>query len=294
MKSLLFSASLLVATATLNADEPSEQLPTDTLLEVVAVSQANFDSIDTLTAVYKWHETSPNRPPRVGNTHFVWDRRNNRFRSAFKIDGHTTDTITTPSEFVRIGQGRTRTSPPADSRKYWSADVLSPARLFGTGDRPLWQRLKTYTTWAEANDRITITSSQDDDDLTYTIRMAYTGLRDNKVFVTRTLSKSNAFNPTLIVRSKGTDIATARLIDVTSWTYQTIDGIVIPRSNSVSKFNEHTGAPVSQRNMHLRTATLNGLLDESVFSTELAAATENDAFAFPEDRPPSALSFKSK
>lgn len=81
------------------------------------------------------------------------------------------------------------------------------------------------------------------------------------------------FTPTLIVRSKGTDTTTANLIDVTSWTYTTVDGIVIPRSISVSKFDERTGAPTMQRNLYLKSAIVNERLDKSTFDTDEAHST---------------------
>lgn len=269
MKSVTFCVLLVAITASLVADEPVGTPATDTLGEIVSAAQANFEGIDTLTAIYKWHETTPNRQPRDGSVHFVWDQKNSRFRSAFHADDLASDTITTPTEFVRVRPGQQRAFPPADSRKYWSAGVLSPTRLFGTGDRPLWQSLKTYTTWPETNDRISITSSGEGDDFTYAIRMHYIGIGDTKVFVTRTLTKGNAFNPTLIVRSIGTEASTANLIDVTSWTYKIIDGIVIPKSISVSKFDEQTGAPIMQRNLYLKFAKVNEALADSVFDTEV-------------------------
>ena len=274
MKTFMLCGALFASTFTLAADESPDRLPAETLAEIVSVAQANFEGIEAMAAIYKWNEATPGRPPRDGNVRFAWDQKNDRFRSAFEVADLTSDTITTPTEFVRISPGQQRTSPSADSRRYWSADVLSPARLFGSGDRPLWQRFKTYTTWKEANDRITIDSSEDSDDLTYTIRMAYTGLNNTKVFVTWILSRSNAFNPTLIARSKGTDIATARLIDVTSWTYKTVDSIVVPRSIAVSTFDERTGVPIMQRNLHLRFAKVNDALDESAFDTDVALSIE--------------------
>lgn len=269
MRAVAFCVSLVAITTSLTADEPTDALATDRLVEIVSAAQSNYERIETLTATYTWHETMPNRQPRDGYVDLVWDQQNSRFRSAFHIDELVYDTITTTSEFVRLGPGKKETFPSAESRKYWSADVFSPVRLFGTQDEPLWQSLQAYTTWPEANDRISITSSAEGDDLIYTMRMHYIGHGETNVYVTKTFAKANAFNPTLIVRSKGTAPSAANLIDVTAWTYGTINGVVIPKSISVSNFDERTGAPVMHRSVHLTFATVNEAFGESAFDKEV-------------------------
>ncbi len=234
------------------ADEGETKPSTAVLCEIVDVAQQNYEKIETLSAIYEWHQTTPKRRPSSGDIHFVWDRKQNRFRSNYRTPEFNLDSVTTPTAFVRIGPGKTKEYPASDSRRFWSAGVLSPARLFGTSNRPLWQTLDAYTRWPEANDRITITKSGVPGELVYTIRMAYfSNVSNEKVFVTRKLLEQNAFNPSLVVRSAGIDANTANVIDITSWTYKKREGIVIPRSITHSKFEEQTGVPVSHRSLHL-------------------------------------------
>lgn len=265
-----FIAALFTASITI-ADEPVVAPATDTLRDIVAVAQENFENISTLTAIYEFYEIMPGRRPRRGDIHLAWDRLHNCFRSNFVSPDFQSDSVTTPTEFIRIHQSNVQRYPASESRQYWSADVLSPARLFGTQDRPLWQSLKNYITWPEANDRITITSHGADDDLVYTIRMAYTSnVSDKKVFVTRKLAKRNAFHPTLITKSIGIDADTADITEVVDWTYKTFNGLVIPRSVTTSGFDRHTGSPHIHRTLHLRYAKLNDELNDAVFDDEAA------------------------
>lgn len=269
MKAVVIWVSCVAFTTALLADEPGD-LPTTTMLTaIVSAAQSNYERIETLTATYTLHETMPGRRPRDGFVDLVWDQKNGRFRSALHIDGLVYDTVTTSSEFVRLGPGKREVFPSDESRKYWSADVFSPIRLFGTQDEPLWKTLKTYATWDEANDRMSITSSGEGDDLVYTMRMHYVGHREINVFVTSTFARANAFNPTLVVRSKGKELSAANLVDVTAWTYETVSGIAIPKSISVSDFDERTGMPVRHRSVHLTSARVNEAVRESAFQGDV-------------------------
>lgn len=244
MRFVVLMPFLFVTIGTASAQDGRSSV--EIMKEIVDATQQNLDRIETFSALYHMRSADSQQQSKDGQVHFVWEQKTNRVRSRYVSSDIIADSL----------------NPPG-----WHA--VSSQILYGDGRRLLVDAFRGYLTWPEANERIAITANGEGDNLTYTVRIAYTSDSDEKLFVTWKLSRKFDFNPLLVVRSLGISPETAELVSVSSWSYRKVDEISIPSRVSVCKFEKATGELKSDLTLDLLDITLNDPVSDDAFDPSL-------------------------